>query len=451
MDLLQEPQAPVPKPQIVFDIKVEIESCDEDADLQAEPVEVKAETLNENDLFETEDHDISELARSLSKRDQVTVKKESQDIHSEEQDANNTGSALTGIIYPSTAKRKRVPNKKHDYDYSIDDDEENDINELANMLIGNKSGKKDKKHDRRSPKNAKAANSDISKKMELWKNLDVDVDVDIDEREEISVVDEEDCKKTDNLQTIRNTTVAKLKKPFNPCCILQTKVSEDVLLEELDKLSKTTTETVDKILEIEMRNLWGRVRHIPHKFTNQQTKLLSAIEEWRVWSCSCKNKDPPTMYKCYVCEKAWWNYSEFDEHLVDHREDDLRVRTEINFHECYIVAYHYKTVVKHFPIDSNCWRCGKEFAVHVKVHPQKPGKSYRCNSCNEFFTTCKRLREHEGKCPKSLIQSTDDIQMIQLVSCSVCSYIVADPGVLEEHMKVIYNLYNLFNKTTSTV
>lgn len=478
--MLQEQPHSSTKPPIQFDIKVEIESCDEDDfTIPENPVktEVKTELVNEHDMFEAEEHDIDEVARACSfianegTGDQIEpVKKvpivskivfEDDDILDAEQDINTLASSLASNNVPG--KRKRVPNKRKEFDYSLDDDdddEEHDINALANMLGGVK-----RKDGKKRP--SKTMKLDINKKAELWKRLACEEDEEFDETKPIKVEPElsspikEDGPILSQIVSIAPVQIES-EKLFNKKSrksepifrltnssskdnkIRQLKISEEEIMNELDRLSPVMTEEVDKILAIEMRNIWGRVRHVPHELVGQQKKLQVALDLWSRWCRACKNKEPPAMYKCYVCKQGWWSYSLFSEHLDTHVEEELNVEPEVFYQECFIVAYIYKTVPVYLPIEGNCWRCGRDLSFHSRNLFKKPGKSYGCVNCNDGFGNCRLMREHEGQCPKTLFKAAKECEVgdIQLNSCSICSFKVLDMAALDEHMMVI--IYYIF-------
>ncbi|KAL0808951.1 hypothetical protein ABMA28_012610 [Loxostege sticticalis] len=320
-----------------FDIKIEVEACDEDdfndttADFIQDP-EYKTEIINENDLFEVE---------------------------------------------------------------------ERDINSLLAQALSKKKGRQ------------KSSNSDgrIGNTLALAKDHDY-------------------LKGTGKIVYKRNSNLNRLPKSWRQStstCHLQ--LDEDAVMNALDDLSKGDMSVAEKILAIEMRNMWGRCRLDEREPTMPEKRIQIALNTWKYWKVSFKGDEVPLMYKCYICEKAWWHLGPFQDHVAIH-EEDLRVESESQAQtmQYNIVAFSAKSnhVFKDFKIDSNCWRCGSDFEHHVIE------KLYTCEHCSLTFQTCTRFLAHKAACVTQLRLLVRN-GPFAVFTCHICQLKLLQKESLKQH------------------
>ncbi|XP_028160893.1 uncharacterized protein LOC114353207 isoform X1 [Ostrinia furnacalis] len=215
-----------------------------------------------------------------------------------------------------------------------------------------------------------------------------------------------------------------------PTSIYHLHLEEDYILEAIDELSKEDLSPADKILAVESKNLWGRLRMVDDTPSKQEARIQIALNSWKYWKVTCKSGYLPKMYKCYICEKAWWHLGPFQDHMNMHDDKELRVETESQGLEYNIIAYNPKAphAFKSFETDTHCWKCGYTY----NEHPTEETKNYPCTHCGLSFGTCIKLKRHECDClPKLKILVKNG--PIVVYSCKICDLKVLSKDSLERH------------------
>lgn len=152
---------------------------------------------------------------------------------------------------------------------------------------------------------------------------------------------------------------------------------------------------VDRLLAVEIKNYWGKIRIRNAKPEDDIWDRLTqeAVMAWRSWNAQSKIRSSVFCYKCYICKRAWWHLYPFRDHLKIH--EDVKVDVEIKSHECSVIAYT-GTVPKEvkLPADGPCWRCLNNMDDHQLL------TLYTCDACGDRYFTCSALFDHEGVCQK---------------------------------------------------
>ncbi|XP_047543038.1 zinc finger protein 267-like isoform X1 [Vanessa atalanta] len=192
------------------------------------------------------------------------------------------------------------------------------------------------------------------------------------------------------------------------------RLNEEVIRDVFDVISKKTTSIVDKMIEIYMRNDFGRRQaHIDE--SNIDKKLQLNLKKWKIWyEAAPRFRDAPGMYICYVCGIGWWHLSDFREHVKKH--DSLNYGVEFSFQEFKIIAYNKPVKPRNVPIESDCWKCGKDVSAHQ-------GVDYKCIGCQLKVHSCKMLSLHESECKKyKFLLNNTGVDTSKMYRCPLCSF-----------------------------
>ncbi|CAH2083454.1 unnamed protein product [Euphydryas editha] len=265
---------------------------------------------------------------------------------------------------------------------------------------------------------------------------------DPDESQEVDIVGDPDL-------NIKIHSITSLSKPHireltqdapNILIDVHYKIDEDEIKEEFDLLSQETTSLADKLIEIHLKNDFGKKPFFIAKSSLDQ-QLQTALKRWRSWYMYRPSlRDAPTMYICYICQLGWWNFSEFREHMMI-CHDKVRYSLEKKHHEAWVIAYQGNKKLENFTVlpsfQSNCWRCNKDCTLHLK-------SEYICASCLTTFDTCTLLSIHEGQCEeyrKRIVKRTKFKTDIAIMShCPVCTYKHWDEDCLQFHLTNIHRV-----------
>ncbi|CAH0731121.1 unnamed protein product, partial [Brenthis ino] len=193
------------------------------------------------------------------------------------------------------------------------------------------------------------------------------------------------------------------------------KITKIMIKKEFEIFSKTTVSYADKLLEIHMRNYFGQdISEV--KLNKTEIKIQEAITKWGAWmTCYPLVRDTPLMYVCYICEMAWWYLHDLKEHIKYHDKFGIVLCTE--GHNSYIVARNNRKMGDcNVPIESNCWRCGKDILYHRH-------NSFICDGCDKSFQTCLLLTMHEGYCEgnRKFYQRASKDRYLEF-KCPVCPW-----------------------------
>ncbi|XP_045775772.1 uncharacterized protein LOC123874456 isoform X2 [Maniola jurtina] len=181
-------------------------------------------------------------------------------------------------------------------------------------------------------------------------------------------------------------------------------LSDEIIRQELEKLSRETTTQADKRIEINVRNLIGKNR-VVSPYSHIDEKLQSILrKKWTTWRNTFPAiREPPVLYKCDKCIKAWWHLYDFREHLLHKHKGkkSMTIQLQTFCHESHVIAYEAigpELRKEKHRAKSNCWRCGEGVDAHMDLKCDKSSR-YRCGSCLEKFYTCTLLFNHKSICP----------------------------------------------------
>ncbi|XP_053622610.1 zinc finger protein ZFAT-like isoform X2 [Plodia interpunctella] len=221
-----------------------------------------------------------------------------------------------------------------------------------------------------------------------------------------------------------------LKKTINDDHILEhIVVNEDEILSVADGLAQQDDE-VAKLLNIELRNRLGSARFETLEISREDALVDYAFRQWFAYQGSAKARTVPLLYKCYICNDGWWHLEPFRNHIKKHTY--VVVALEKHNQECSIIAHDAKPFkFRMFPIDNECWRCGKSYAFHVGLDQT----AYKCPACDSSLYTCLGLKEHMGVClsvwkKQMTLQATKDIKAYK---CKICPQIFFEEAALHKH------------------
>ncbi|XP_038220522.1 uncharacterized protein LOC119838602 [Zerene cesonia] len=199
------------------------------------------------------------------------------------------------------------------------------------------------------------------------------------------------------------------------------------VLEASHKHMETSTNIADFTLHMEVVN-YCKQPPVPNVKSNHELVLEKALTRWRDWfSLAADLREPPLIYKCYICNLAWWHLSEFRSHIYVHVFKTFRVSLEIiNCVQCNIVAYE-KMDKRFIDPGAKCWRCGEPGSEH-----QKPNK---CGGCSKDFFSCMKLVEHQWYCDAFKAKQIKVFQKAKkMYKCHLCPRYYFQEDTLFDHM-----------------
>ncbi|CAG9790552.1 unnamed protein product [Diatraea saccharalis] len=240
--------------------------------------------------------------------------------------------------------------------------------------------------------------------------------------------------------------------------VKQCKITDEYFFKELDELSKKQLDKADKILAIEARNAWGRIVVSLHSSSWIDRQIQHVIDEWKTWAVSSFVRVEPLMFKCYICEEAWWHLDEFRTHLLNNHEcDGVSCSLEITCHESNLIAYiGEEPEFQEFVIDTDCWRCGYDYEFHRR-NSKHSDVLYHCKYCQSNFFTCKTHVEHLSSCleyRKMMKKNNMYKDVIEFYRCFICKMVMTSKTVLRDHYKNYHDVRSdvpmaLFTKACS--
>ncbi|XP_046976292.1 uncharacterized protein LOC124542361 isoform X2 [Vanessa cardui] len=192
------------------------------------------------------------------------------------------------------------------------------------------------------------------------------------------------------------------------------RLNEDDIRDAFDLISTKTTSIADKLIEIYMRNDFGRKQAYIAE-SDMDKKLQMNLKKWKVWyEAAPRFRDAPGMYICYVCDIGWWHFYDFREHVKNH--ESLNYGVEVSFQELKVIAYKFSVKPRMVPIESDCWKCGKDVTVHQ-------GVNYTCMGCQMMFHSCKMMSMHESDCKKyKSLLSNAGVDTSKMYRCPLCLF-----------------------------
>lgn len=206
------------------------------------------------------------------------------------------------------------------------------------------------------------------------------------------------------------------------------KYDPELIFNVSNHIASKSNNLADRILDIEMRNLWGNVLCTSNEVSAHETKVQKALETWQAWyNGSRLVRDGPLFYQCHICNIAWWRLQPFREHIKTHDIESLKVTLEENIHECMLIAsYIPVNKMKFIDIEDDCMRCGKDIEFH-----KKNSQVYMCQRCTRSQYTCSALREHESTC---LYTNLANFNISKERQCTICKYFISSLNDVEKHM-----------------
>ncbi|KAJ2942320.1 hypothetical protein O0L34_g15868 [Tuta absoluta] len=214
-------------------------------------------------------------------------------------------------------------------------------------------------------------------------------------------------------------------------------ISNERILEEVDKLSSTQQSYSDKRIQVAIRNYFGKYI-IPHVPDYYETKIQEVLIEWKLWYSQSKIRGLILAFKCNICSVGWWYLEPFHEHIRVHKEISLSIET-CN-HECCIVASQgewFETMCL-CKIEGNCPQCLKSYEQHSN-RKHRNTFYYHCEGCNDRFTTCSALFAHEGECIRyeKIIFKTA-IPTESMWKCDICNILCLSQDRYKQHYSLLH-------------
>ncbi|XP_050359993.1 zinc finger Y-chromosomal protein 1-like isoform X2 [Nymphalis io] len=261
------------------------------------------------------------------------------------------------------------------------------------------------------------------------KSLEFSVKVEVEECNENIEVDSESHNQISNDLNIKINSIRSLNDTQSTTkeIIQYYQIDEDNLREVFYLQSKKTISCVDKMIEIYIRNNFGRQQAYIAE-SNIDKMLQMKLKKWKLWyEAAPELRDSPIMYICYVCNKGWWHFSEFREHLKEH--DTLTYGTETPHQEEFrITAYKKAIESKNIQFESDCWKCGRDVSVHQRAE-------YRCRGCKLELPSCTMLCTHENDCKKfKMLLNCTGIDISNTYYCPLCPYKHWVQGEIQKHL-----------------
>lgn len=223
------------------------------------------------------------------------------------------------------------------------------------------------------------------------------------------------------------------KKIYRQCLI-----PEDVVKEETLKLMESSTRIPDKIIEIEIRNYWGKFVQPKEEHEDVYEAIIQkAFYNFRQWNCQSKVRESILAYKCYICNIGWWRLTPFKDHIKIHKE--VHVNIEPFQHECYIVAYYgVQDTTRDVRIDGRCHYCLRTSSEHEIMKQQC--MYYCCKGCHGRFFTCASIFRHEGTCGRYQKILLQDNILNDYSVCSICKINCLTQNRYEQHVQLRHNV-----------
>ncbi|XP_028041819.1 uncharacterized protein LOC114251675 [Bombyx mandarina] len=233
---------------------------------------------------------------------------------------------------------------------------------------------------------------------------------------------------TSDVESLSKLNVYKKIKSFTA----QVHISAEELIDAA-KHHQVLDNYADKFLSVRVLNSlfrWNR-KILEADFAERSIQV--ALDKWICWFRQCtRYSDVPQFYKCYMCDKAWWDLDPFREHLRKHKTDYI-VNFEDLGYESNIVAYLSKELrppFKNIRTQGKCLKCDRRCENHFfkanysPIIPDKGDYPYFCLKCTEKFPTCGARRVHEqtqhGK---------------QQFPCLYCKLSFSSKRILEDHLQ----------------
>lgn len=206
------------------------------------------------------------------------------------------------------------------------------------------------------------------------------------------------------------------------------------------KVVESSTSTPDKIIEIEIRNNWGKfVQPGEEQNDEYESMIQTALCSFKQWNYQSRVRESILAYKCYICNIGWWQLTHFRAHIKQHK--DVKVNIEPSHHECYIVAFYSEQgLMRAVQIDGVCRYCLRASSEHEFM--KRNIMSYFCEGCHGRFFTCAALFNHEGTCgrfQKILLQNNI---LNDYSTCQICKTNCLTQNRFEQHLILRHSVYS---------
>ncbi|XP_049884070.1 uncharacterized protein LOC126379382 isoform X2 [Pectinophora gossypiella] len=171
--------------------------------------------------------------------------------------------------------------------------------------------------------------------------------------------------------------------------ITEVTISDAALRCETEKMMAITTSNVDKVIEIEIRNYWGKYVQAVEEVSFYHDKLIQDVLKKLGYGIV----ESILAYKCYICKVGWWHLGPFRDHIRQHK--DINVDIKMNNNLYYIVAnkQDVKADNDYVKIDGKCRVC---LRTHDEHYTLNAFNNFRCNRCDNHLSTCNKLFAHEN-------------------------------------------------------
>lgn len=215
---------------------------------------------------------------------------------------------------------------------------------------------------------------------------------------------------------------------------------DDIIKGEALKFMESSTRVSDKIIENEIRNIWGKYVQPKEEQTDAiDTIIQTAIYNFKQWNSQSKVRESILSYKCYVCNMGWWRLMSFKDHIKQHK--DINVDIEPYHHECCIVAFYgVQDTTREVHIDGLCHYCLKPSREHEII--KRKCMYYTCEGCRGRFFTCASIFKHEGTCgrfQKILLLNTI---LTECSECPICKTNCLTKDRYEQHLYLRHSVYS---------
>ncbi|CAH2065188.1 unnamed protein product, partial [Iphiclides podalirius] len=239
--------------------------------------------------------------------------------------------------------------------------------------------------------------------------------------------------KTEKNFIIRNILRQKKRRRNFFTMVNQYIVTTETIIQAADLQSKENKKDFEKYIDAAVRNLLGQFNKV--SLTYYDHEVNKVMRTWMDWYVICPRfRSIPLLYKCYVCYRGWWRLHPFKEHLKEHNDSSIKLKTEPYEHEFFVVACNKKThKALKVHLDSSCWRCGRDGKVHQTTNKIL---KYECEGCKQQMVTCTKLKEHESICKEYLKINylKYKVNASENTTCQLCCVHYATKTLLDTHM-----------------
>lgn len=232
-----------------------------------------------------------------------------------------------------------------------------------------------------------------------------------------------------------DTVLPKMKrrKIYSQCLL-----PEHIMKEETLKLMESTTTIPDKVIEIEIRNNWGKYVQPNDEQTDElESVIQTAVYNFKQWNYQSRVRESILAYKCYICNIGWWELTPFKDHIRQHK--DVKVDIEPFHHECCIVAFYgEQDSSREVLINGLCHHCLRTSSEHEVMKHQC--MYYFCEGCRGRYFTCAAIFKHEGTCGRFQKILLQDNILNDTSVCQICKINCLTQNRYEQHINLRHSV-----------